>query len=780
MERPPRDPANRIAPAAVAALFLVRFAPFLVGGTLYSRDAGFFFAPWRALLPKLSANGFPFWNDLLSNGRAFAADPNAAVFWPLAPLAFLLSPSALALANVALLLGLFYVSLRAIRLGAVPAAAGTAVLLFSGVLQTIPLLAGLPSAAPLAPAAVAFWALGAGRPPAARFLALGGGALALSFFGGEPSVTATGGAACVALAFGRLAVRPRPSPGETLRRLTAIGGAVLLAAGLAAVQLVPAWGLLRRSTRGTELQAEQGALYWSVRPSRLLTLLEPRLPGDPGTESTAGYWGSGTFDGGQPYYPDIALGLVPLLLAAVALGVPRGRAALGLAGGAALLSFGRFLPGYPVFARRLPIFRYPEKWWVVATLALSMAAAVGVGRLLAMDRDERDRTLRMLRRASLALAAPLGAVALLAFLSPRALRTVLWEASLGTGPAPASLVASVLWPLALGGAAAMLVAALFSELVRRGRASRLALLLILSVLFLADGARRVAGTLPAGPPGLFSTRTPDVGRVAEESMRGRFFDDRADDRATGVRRTLEGRGFDPLRAAAGVFWGIPYALENDVDRMTPPESVGAVFEAESLPWGEEKVTRLREAGVAVVRTAATPLDPPGVEEIARIGSGGDRIMRIVPTRPEFLFAAEAVVARNAHAARRLIRSNLRDPLRSAVIEVPGVPESSRAGGAGTAEVVARSNRRVALQVTVSPPVGILVTTRSFGAEWTAAMDGRPLPLFRCDGYLTAAFVPPGEHRIDFEYDTGPFLRGGIVSALSLAVAALCVFWSRTQ
>jgi hypothetical protein len=764
----------------VAALFLVRFAPILAGGTLYSRDAGFFFAPWRALFPKLSSGGFPFWNDMLSSGRAFASDPNAAVFWPLTLLAFLLSPSALAVANVALLLALFYASLRAIRLGPAPAAAGTAILLFSGVLQTVPLFAGLPSAAPLAPAAIAFWALGGGAPGRRRLAALGAAALALSALGGEPTITATGGAACLALAFGRLAAPPRPSPGEAVRRMTAITGAVLLAVGLAAVQLVPAWGLLRRSARGTELQAEQGALYWSVRPSRLLTLLEPRLSGDPGSERAAGYWGAGTFDGGQPYYPDLALGLVPIALASLALGERRGRGALALFGGAALLSFGRFLPGYPALARRLPIFRYPEKWWVVATLAFAAAAAIGVGRILAADRDERDRTLRTLRNASLALVAPLGGVALLALLSPSALRAVLWKVSLGTGPAPAGLVASVLWPLALGGAAAMLVVAFCSELVRRGRASHFALLLILSVLFLVDAARRVSGTLPAGPPDRFTRAIPAVDLVRENLHGGRFFDDGADDRATGVRRTLEGGGFDPLRAAAGVFWEIPYALENDVDRMTPLSSVGAVFEVENLPWGEEKVTRLREAGVAVVRTASPPPDPPGVEEVARVGTGGDRIVRIVPTRPEFFFAAEAVVAGDIRAARRLLGAARRDPLRSAVVEVPGAPEGSRSGGAGAAEVVARSNRHLALRVTVSPPVGILVTTRSFGAEWKAALDGRPLPLFKSDGYLTAAFVPSGEHRIDLTYDDGPFLRGGLVSVLSFGVAALCVFRSRRR
>ncbi len=777
MERPPRDPTALIAPAAVAVLFLVRFGPFLTGGTLYSRDAGFFFAPWRALLPRLWSAGFPYWNDALSNGRAFAADPNAAVFWPLAPLLAVTTPTALAITNIALLLALFYASLRAIRLAAIPAAVGTVVLLFSGVLQTIPLFAGLPSAAPLAPAAVAFWALGEGVPGRRRLAALGAVALALSALGGEPAVTATGGAACLAIALGRLALLPRPSPHETIRRVTAILAAVFLSLGLAAIQLVPAWSLLRGSARGTELKAEHGAEYWSVRPSRLLTLLEPRLTGDPLAEDTASYWGSGTFDGGQPYYPDLALGLVPIALAAVALGDRRGRATLALSGGAALLSLGRFLPGYTVIARSLPVFRYPEKWWVVATLALSAAAAVGAGRLLSAGGDERARALAALRQTLVLLGAALFTLALLAALSPPALRAVLWRMDLGAGNAAPGAVAALLKPLLLGGAASALILGGVTHLVERGRAPFSVLLAVLVVVFGSDAARRVSGTIPAGARDLFTRATPAVDLVIANLRGGRFFDDGADDRATGVRRTLEAGGFDPLRAAAGIFWGIPYALENDVDRMTPSASVGAVFEAERLPWGEEKARRLREAGVAVVRTASLPPDPPGAEEVAR--AGGDRIVRLVPTRPEFLFVPEPVVAPDARAASRLLAAPLHDPLRSAVIEVPGAPEGAREGGAGTARVVARSNRRVSLRVAVEPPVGVLVMTRTFSAEWTATLDGQPIPLFRSDGFLTAAFVPPGEHRLDLTYDTGPFLRGGLISALSLAMATL-FFWKRSR
>ena len=778
MERRARAPATSLALAAVAVLFAARFHAFLLGRTLYLRDAGFFFGPWRWLYPKLAAGGFPFWNDLLSNGRAYAANPNAAVFWPLSPLLFVVTPTALALTNLAMLLVLFFFGLRAARLGPPAAAAGTAVLLFSGVLQALPLYGGISAAAaPLLPAALCFWAMGAGEAGAGRPAALGALALALSALGGEPAVTAAGGLTCCALAgLGLLRGRPRPAVPEAGRRLAAVLGSLLLAAGLSAVQLQPAARELSRSARATALSAEHGALFWSVRPSRLLTLLEPRLTGDPNAEEPAGYWGAGTFDAGQPYFPDLALGIVPLALAAAALLDSRGRVCLGVAAGAAVLSFGRFLPGYAALARPLAIFRYPEKWWVVATLALSSAAAVGVELLLSRERDRREEALRTLRGVLLGLGASLFVLAALALLSPSALRALLWKMKLGAGTASTQEVAGTLLPVLLVGAVSAFLMAGVAELMRRGRARALSLFAALLVLFLADAARRVSGTLPSGPRDLFTRRPAAVELVAANLAGGRFFDDGADDRATAERRSLEAGGLDPLRAATGVVFGIPYALENDVDRMTSAAAVGAAFEAQRLEWGEEKATRLREAGVSVARTAATSSDPPGVAELGR--SGGDRIVGISPTRPEFLFVVEAVLAPDARAVRRLLAAPLRDPLRSAVVEVPGAPEGSRTAGEGAAKVRGRTGRRVILDVSVGSPGGVLVMTRAFSPDWRALLDGHPLPLFTADGFLSAAFVPAGDHVLELSYDITPFIRGLAVSVASAAAALALILRRR--
>ena len=142
---------------AVLGLAALRFRDFILGGHFEFRDAGYFFRPLRHVTAlAFRAGEFPLWNDWASSGRALAADPNAAVFWPLTPFLAFLSPDLLVLLHLALCLALFFAALRWAGLVPAAAAAGTAVLLFSGVFQAFGAFHGLvASAAPLPLAAVA-------------------------------------------------------------------------------------------------------------------------------------------------------------------------------------------------------------------------------------------------------------------------------------------------------------------------------------------------------------------------------------------------------------------------------------------------------------------------------------------------------------------------------------------------------------------------------------------------------------------------------------------------
>ena len=169
---------------------------------------------------------------------------------------------------------------------------------------------------------------------------------------------------------------------------------------------------------------------------------------------------------------------------------------------------------------------------------------------------------------------------------------------LGAGEASGAAVAGALRsPLILGTLSLVVIAALTWLVARMAARSSLLftfeerrrgpLLLagILGVLFFADAARRVAGTCPAGPPDLYRRETPAVALVAKEAGPGRFYDDGADDAPTVARRTREAGGLDLLRPATGVAFGIRYAGENDVDRMTAAASVLFARQTRGPPLG---------------------------------------------------------------------------------------------------------------------------------------------------------------------------------------------------
>ncbi|HTS01705.1 MAG TPA: hypothetical protein VMN04_04225, partial [Thermoanaerobaculia bacterium] len=631
--------APRLSTAAALAVVLLafgaRFRDFLLGGTLYRRDAGFFFVPWRSVLERLLRAGeWPLWNDFMSGGRPLAADPNGAVFWPLSPLVLLVSPTGLALADVALLLAVFFAALRRLGLSAASAAAGTLVLLFSGVFQSLPgFLTTCAAAAPLPLAFAELSGLASEASPARRRAAATAAlAFGLSLLGGEPAITLTAGVAFLALAL---------AGARGGRAALGGAGALALGLGLAAVQVLPAGAELARSARGAGLRAEHGALFWSVRPARILTLLEPRLTGDP----VAGpFWGAGASDAGSPYFDDIALGILPLLFAAAASRDRRGRAALAVAGGAAVFSFGRFLPGYGLVAKALPFVRYPEKWWVLATLALSAAAAIGVECVFFGEDETRERSRGVLLRTAGVMATLCGALLGLCFGAEEFLRRVLWTLGLGAGSASGADVARVLRMPLLSATVSLLVCAAVAgrsgALFNFEEKRRFPIVAggLLALLFLADASRRVAGTCPAGPRDLYRRESPDVALVREQAADGRFYDDGADDPATAGRRARAAGGLDPLRPETGAVFGIRYAGENDVDRMTSAESFRWASALAALPWGEEKARALRAAGVSVVRTAAPGPDPVATEEIGR--SGPDRFVRIEGARPEFALLPE--------------------------------------------------------------------------------------------------------------------------------------------
>lgn len=186
----------------------------------------------------------------------------------------------------------------------------------------------------------------------------------------------------------------------------------IIAASLAAIQLIPTAEYLISSQRSTAVDYELGSTY-SFWPWRLLTLLAPNLFGNPGT---ANYWGYASF-----WEDAIYIGLLPLILAVTTLFKiwrnqsqnpfqPFIRLAWVTAVASLLLALGNNTPVFPFLYKYIPtfgLFNAPARWLIWLVFMFSLLAGIGS---MSWSRPI-GRELKKFRRLTVAsLAVTLGAV----------------------------------------------------------------------------------------------------------------------------------------------------------------------------------------------------------------------------------------------------------------------------------------------------------------------------------------------------------------------------------
>ncbi len=165
-----------------------------------------------------------------------------------------------------------------------------------------------------------------------------------------------------------------------------MASAGLMAAGLAAVQLLPTFEYLTQSQRADAYAFEE-ALTYSFWPWRLITILAPDFFGSP---ALGDFWGYAS------YWEDhIYMGVLPVLLALptiwlVIRGIRRARRTrewglLLLAWGGLLVTFvlamGRYTPVFPFLYRYVPtldMFQAPARYLVWSVFLLPVLAAAGI------------------------------------------------------------------------------------------------------------------------------------------------------------------------------------------------------------------------------------------------------------------------------------------------------------------------------------------------------------------------------------------------------------------
>jgi len=368
-----------VGAALTLALLVAAFNPGLAfgGQVLGGYDAFVYFYPLRSYIMETLGRGqLPLWNPYLFAGSPYLANTQTAVFYPGTWLFALLDvPRAYALnflGHVWIAGVLFYAFARqTLGLGRVASVLGGAAFAFSGFMNGQAGHINQFSVAALLPgvALALDVAMRTARPTAVFWLLLG---LALQILAGHPQqVYMTVVALGVLILWRALWAAGVFGDWRATLRLLVRGGVALsvagvLAAGIAAVQLLPTLELSRLSIRGGGLEyqlAAFGALPWPL----LLPALFP------------GYWShlpTTEFFGhlGTVVFALAWLGLLGGRGRAVLLGAVYVTLGLLLAVGDATSFYRTLFDWAPGFSS----FRVPARWLLVSTFGLAILAAAGI------------------------------------------------------------------------------------------------------------------------------------------------------------------------------------------------------------------------------------------------------------------------------------------------------------------------------------------------------------------------------------------------------------------
>ena len=826
-------------------LLLAFFWPVVLGGkTLLPLDNLFAFPPWRAyasqfgvqvphnellsdlilenyvwkrfIVQSLRSGELPLWNPHILGGQPFLAAGQHSAMYPLSALFYVLPlVRAYGVFTVAqlLLAGLFmYLYARTIGLERVASVVSAIVFAFSGfmiVSVVHPMIIAAASWLPLLLAIVERListqegkAPLRGRRPVSYipWIAAGAVALGIHLLAGHVEiayyvilVTAFYAACRLGLYWWR--VRSTLQLGKLA---AAVALLVVLGVGLAAIQVIPLYELVRQNFRQDSATYQQ-VIGWAYPIRRLIAFVVPDFFGNPAHHSYYDvfsgqtvtalqnaqgqpidtiYWSVKNYVEGGSY-----LGVLPLLLAFLAICKARSRYVwifLSLA----LLSLA-FVFGTPLYALLYYLLpgisqlHSPFRWVFPYTFGMAVMAGCGVS-WLSKDLSAADRRFLRLLGGLASVAAVLGLAALAVSLRfPSAVSQLAESVMLALAKAPEAFADGrafysyqfrnlLIFFLALGGSGFVLLARATSIRVGQVQLWRpLAVAVIVAELFVIG-----APFNPAADPAILEFRPEVISFLQQDEALWRF-------------TTLDPLGEKTLNANAGMFYDLDDVRGYDSIILRPYAEFMQLIE----PQGELLYNRI--APLTNPRSLDSALlDVLNVKYIVTsqaiqnagytlVYEGELCVYRNDDYLPRAFVVHQAQIVPDAGAREEALRQL--DPRQTVVLEeVPtvSVPEGS---GWEPARIVSYDGSEVLLEVDL-PNGGYLVLADSHFPGWKA-FDRRPdqseqeIPIYRANGAFRAVVLGPGQHTVRFKYTPFSFKLGLFFSFIAGATLLLLLgFW----
>jgi len=752
-----------IASLVFVAAVLTLCWPMLSGQVLAGSDyylAGWAFRNFGAEYWR-EHHAIPLWNPYIFSGIPYVAGMHGDIFYPTAWLRYFLPldlATNLTFAGHIVLAGIsMYALLRRLGLSWTAAVAGGLAYELTGIVSSMasPGHDGKLFVSALAPF-VLLGLLKGIRDSKKSGYAAAALAIGLAFHGHPQSSSYLLVAAAVWTAFLVFGHPAGPRGAERWRALGWTGGAVVVGIGIYAIQLLPALAYVPYSPRadGGPSTGWEYMTGYALPPAELFTTFLPQLNG-----IRDAYAGANYFKDHSEY-----LGVVVILLAICGLGGQRGRRermALGAVGILFLLvALGPHTPFYRLWYEFVPMMqkvRAPGMAFFLVALPVCVFAGFGV------DRIRRGEV--SLRRIGIgagvfALLGILGAVGGLDGVAQTIAAPQLLENAIRHAPDLHAGALRLLLVAVAGGAVLLAI----RSVRLRGAAAAAALLLV------------VGGDLWSVDRRFFDFYG---------TAKSRFGDD---DITTALRKTpLPYRVWEP-KAEYGpleVYRG-SWLMGRDIPQLLGYHGNELNYFDETLGgknlWKQQVNLGLLQLFAVRYAVVNDTVHIPGFHRVlgpVRTTPGGPGYLFEADSAPPYVrLMAAAVKAPDAQVAE--VVANLRFPVLAVAIYADSENVAPTAVEGGALPAPAAASARIAAWEPGKISVSIegrderplyLVVAENWYKDWRATVDGAPVPALRAQHTLLSVVVPPGAKQVAFEFRSPEYVRGRLITLLSLAIVA---------
>jgi hypothetical protein len=805
-ERPPNQGYDRMkaldiwAPWLLVGIGILFFADTLfTGRNFYFRDILNFHYPLRRVLIDAWARGeFPLWNPYIYFGQPMLANPNYMALYPtnLFHLAFPFNYAfKLHFIIHPLLAGPgLYLLQRRLRIPPVAAFAGAIAYEFSGTLLSFLNLYNILPAVALLP--WIGWAfLGALQGKWLRRSLVFGGLLALQIFALEPLMFQ-----CDVLLLAGIAAFHLLQSDDRSRdaiRLAQVGSTgVFFAFGLGAVQIFPTLEMLEHAIRGSGIDYGL-ASRWSMHPMDFLNTIVPNLFGNPFSIGYATSWGEAYHHGDLGVLVSFFAGSGVLLLTFISFNSSRKqlqRVVVCIALAGIFLALGRFNPIYHWLYDHVPglnLGRYPSKCFLLAALAVSILAALGIDTLSEQSESRpRRRNILAIGSAGIVLGAILAAAAITWWIRPEPLLQWLRsqvEPQQAAAKVFGEILGQLLRSLLSSGAFLILGGGLILVSGLRNRSipvSGLWLALLLGELIPAN--LRLAPMMSGADVDF----VPDIDRFVLAKGSREPFRVVAPNWLPPIQNRLRA----PNRSLAwvtlfykmtsqtmgGIPRGVQYSLDGSIDLLNTADSEDLYRRCLLLPEGSR--VKLMEKLNSPIVLSIGAISHPDLLPLASFDTRSDYRLYaywLKDSSPRAYFAPRVFsVPSHQNALDFLLQPDL--SLHEAVILEGASPSDDKAPIVpGKARVLEYHSSGVSCETETSV-AGYLVLLDSYYPGWRAYVDGREVEIRRANFAFRAVPVPAGRHQIEFVYKPRSFYVGLTITLLSAVFGLLSLLMARGE